>query len=238
MPLLFGLLFSASGLAVLFIFTNIRAAPLALDYDRHLSARLHADEADQLAEYLGRRDSGRAAPAYRLGGRRRTLHARRRLALSPFCGSGRCRTFSRLHGCIAKTMREQVLSCSPNYDPEGFVTARQALLYSGCLLIASLTPALFFYVSAWYFFGALALGDCLLRDGAPLPDPAQPRFGSNAFPGVDPLSSFAPRPTCGRTPMNEQQAQFPAHALSLAFRQPLCATVVVLMLLRGPAVAP
>jgi protoheme IX farnesyltransferase len=45
-----------------------------------------------------------------------------------------------------------------NNDPEGFVTARQALLYSGCLLIASLTPALFFYVHAWYFFGALALG--------------------------------------------------------------------------------
>ena len=45
-----------------------------------------------------------------------------------------------------------------NYDPEGFVTARQAFLYSGCLLIASLMPALFFYVSAWYFFGALALG--------------------------------------------------------------------------------
>ena len=45
-----------------------------------------------------------------------------------------------------------------NYDPEGFVTARQAFLYSGCMLIASLTPALFFYVHAWYFFGALALG--------------------------------------------------------------------------------
>ena len=45
-----------------------------------------------------------------------------------------------------------------NYDPEGFMTARQSLLYSGCLLIASLTPALFFYVHAWYFFSALVLG--------------------------------------------------------------------------------
>ncbi|HEY5742480.1 MAG TPA: hypothetical protein VIS99_08060, partial [Terrimicrobiaceae bacterium] len=45
-----------------------------------------------------------------------------------------------------------------NYDPQGFITSRQALIYSGCLLIASLTPALFFYVHAWYFFGALGLG--------------------------------------------------------------------------------
>ena len=110
-----------------------------------------------------------------------------------------------------------------NYDPEGFVTARQALLYSGCLLIASLTPALFFYVSAWYFFGALALGIAFCATALALSDPARPRFGSNTLSGVDPLSSFAPRVTCGRTPMNEEQAQFLAHAFSLAFcRRPLC----------------
>jgi heme o synthase len=45
-----------------------------------------------------------------------------------------------------------------NYDPEGFVSARQALLYAACLLVISLTPAIFFYVDAWYFFGALILG--------------------------------------------------------------------------------
>jgi protoheme IX farnesyltransferase len=45
------------------------------------------------------------------------------------------------------------------------MTARQALLYSGCLLIASLAPALFFYVHAWYFFSALVLGTAFCAAG-------------------------------------------------------------------------
>ena len=73
------------------------------------------------------------------------------------------------------------------------------------------------------FLWCAGLGHCFLRDGTSLSDPAEPRFGSNTLPRVDPLSSFAPRVTCGRTPMNEEQAQFLAHAASLALcRRPLC----------------
>jgi len=43
-------------------------------------------------------------------------------------------------------------------DSTGFATGRQAFLYSFCLLMASLVPALMGFNHAWYFFGALVLG--------------------------------------------------------------------------------
>jgi len=43
-------------------------------------------------------------------------------------------------------------------DPEGSLTARQALLYSLCLLMVSLLPGLMGFNTPVYFFGALILG--------------------------------------------------------------------------------
>lgn len=43
-------------------------------------------------------------------------------------------------------------------DPGGYATGRQAFLYSLCLLMASLMPALMGFNAVWYFFGALVLG--------------------------------------------------------------------------------
>ncbi|MFZ4597732.1 MAG: heme o synthase [Terrimicrobiaceae bacterium] len=43
-------------------------------------------------------------------------------------------------------------------DPDGTLTARQALLYSLCLLLVSLLPGLMGFNSPIYFFGALILG--------------------------------------------------------------------------------
>jgi len=46
----------------------------------------------------------------------------------------------------------------PGDDETGFATGRQAFLYSLCLLMVSLVPALLGFNSAWYFFGVLGLG--------------------------------------------------------------------------------
>lgn len=43
-------------------------------------------------------------------------------------------------------------------DSEGYATGRQAFLYSLCLLLTSLVPALMGFNSVWYFAGALVLG--------------------------------------------------------------------------------
>ena len=43
-------------------------------------------------------------------------------------------------------------------DPEGLMTARQAFLYSLCLLLTTLMPGVMGFNSPLYFFGALALG--------------------------------------------------------------------------------
>ncbi len=155
--LLFGLLFSLSGLAVLFIFTNIRAAFLALiTITIYLFVYTPMKRISSLNTLVG------AIPG----------------ALPPLIGWVAAVGHYTLEGgllfailwfwqmphflAIAWMYREDYAGAGfvmlSNYDPEGFVTARQALLYSGCLLITSLTPALFFYVSAWYFFGALTLG--------------------------------------------------------------------------------
>jgi protoheme IX farnesyltransferase len=47
-------------------------------------------------------------------------------------------------------------------DPEGWATAWQALIYTAALLAVSLLPGLFFYASPWFFFAALALGAAML----------------------------------------------------------------------------
>ncbi len=46
----------------------------------------------------------------------------------------------------------------PNTDEDGASTGRQAINYSGALLLVSLTPALLGLASAVYFFGAFVLG--------------------------------------------------------------------------------
>lgn len=46
----------------------------------------------------------------------------------------------------------------PARDPDGSLTARQALLYSICLLMVTLLPGLMGFNSPLYFFGALILG--------------------------------------------------------------------------------
>lgn len=51
-------------------------------------------------------------------------------------------------GCVMLTAR----------DPDGSLTARQALLYSICLLMVTLLPGLMGFNSPLYFFGALILG--------------------------------------------------------------------------------
>ena len=155
--LLFGLLLSASGLAVLFLFTNIRAAFLAfITIAIYLLVYTPMKRISSLNTLVG------AIPG----------------ALPPLIGWVAAVGHYTLEGgllfailwfwqmphflAIAWMYREDYARAGfvmlSNDDPEGFVTARQALLYSGCLVIASLTPALFFYVHPWYFFGALALG--------------------------------------------------------------------------------
>jgi len=47
-------------------------------------------------------------------------------------------------------------------DPGGWATAWQALIYTAALLAVSLLPGLFFYATPWYFFAALALGAAML----------------------------------------------------------------------------
>jgi len=46
----------------------------------------------------------------------------------------------------------------PASDPDGSLTGRQALLYSLCLVLVSLTPVLAGFNSPWYFFAALLIG--------------------------------------------------------------------------------
>ena len=47
-------------------------------------------------------------------------------------------------------------------DPEGLATSWQSLIYAAALLAVSLLPGLFGYASPWYFFAALALGAAML----------------------------------------------------------------------------
>jgi protoheme IX farnesyltransferase len=47
-------------------------------------------------------------------------------------------------------------------DPDGWATSWQSLIYASALLAVSLLPGLFGYASPWYFFAALALGAAML----------------------------------------------------------------------------
>ena len=153
--LVFSFLFQ--GLAVLFMFTNIRAAVLALiTITIYLLVYTPMKRVSSLNTLVG------AIPG----------------ALPPLIGWVAAVGHYTLEGgllfailwfwqmphflAIAWMYREDYAKAGfamlSNYDPEGFVSARQALLYSACLLLISLTPALFFYVHVWYFFSALALG--------------------------------------------------------------------------------
>ena len=79
--LLFGLLFSVSGLAVLLLFTNIRAALLAfITIAIYVLVYTPMKRISSLNTLVGA-IPGALPPADRLGGRRRTLHARGRPAL-------------------------------------------------------------------------------------------------------------------------------------------------------------
>ena len=113
--LLFGLLFSLSGLAVLFIFTNIRAALLALiTITIYLLVYTPMKRISSLNTLVGA-IPGALPP---LIGWQPLATTRSKAACSlPFCGSGRCPTSSQSHGCTAKTMRGQVLSCFQTMTP-------------------------------------------------------------------------------------------------------------------------
>jgi protoheme IX farnesyltransferase len=155
--LLFGLLFSLSGLAVLMMFTNIRAAFLAvITIAIYLFVYTPMKRISSLNTLVG------AIPG----------------ALPPLIGWVAAVGHYTLEGgllfailwfwqmphflAISWMYREDYAGAGfvmlSAQDPEGFVSSRQALLYASCLLLVSLTPALFFFVYPWYFFAALLLG--------------------------------------------------------------------------------
>lgn len=155
--LLFGLLFSVTGLAVLLIFTNFRTSFLAF-----------ATIAIYILVYT---------PMKRISSLN-TLVGAIPGALPPLIGWVAARGTYDLEGgllfailwfwqmphflAIAWLYREDYAGAGfvmlSGDDPEGAMTGRQAFLYSLCLLMVSLVPALMAFNSPWYFFGALALG--------------------------------------------------------------------------------
>lgn len=155
--LLFGLLMSGAGLAVLLLFTNIRAAFLAF-----------ATIAIYVLVYT---------PMKRMS-TLNTLVGAIPGALPPLIGWVAARGVYQLEGSLlfallwfwqmphflaiawmyrADYARAGCVMLS-NRDPEGYMTGRQAFLYSLCLLTISLLPALLAFNTALYFFGALLLG--------------------------------------------------------------------------------
>ena len=155
--LLFGLLLSIAGLAILYLFTNIRAAFLAF-----------ATIAIYILVYT---------PMKRMS-TLNTLIGAIPGALPPLIGWVAARGHYTLEGgllfailwfwqmphflAIAWMYREDYANAGyimlSKHDEAGYMTGRQSALYSFCLLIASLAPALFFFNSAWYLIGALLLG--------------------------------------------------------------------------------
>ena len=220
--LLFGLLFSLSGLAVLFIFTNIRAALLALiTITIYLFVYTPMKRISSLNTLVGA-IPGALPPliGWVAAVGHYTLEGGLLFAILWFWQMPHFlaiawmyrEDYARSRFCHALQLRSRrIRYCTPG----------AALLRMPSH--SQLDAGPIFLRLCLVFLWRAGLGHCLLRDGAPLSDPAQSRFGSNTLPGVDPLSSFAPRVTCGRTPMNEEQAQFLAHAISLALcRRPLC----------------
>jgi protoheme IX farnesyltransferase len=155
--LLFGLFFSLTGLVVLVLFTNYRAAFLAF-----------ATIAIYILVYT---------PMKRISSLN-TLVGAIPGALPPLIGWVAARGSYHLEGgllfailwfwqmphflAIAWMYREEYVQAGfvmlSGGDSCGLMTGRQAFLYSLCLLMVSLVPALLAFNSVWYFFGALVLG--------------------------------------------------------------------------------
>lgn len=155
--LLFGLLFSLSGIAILGLFVNKSAAFLAFaTIAIYILVYTPMKRHSSLNTLVG------AVPG----------------ALPPLIGWIAARDHYELEGCllfailwfwqmphflaIAWMYREDYASAGcvmiTANDPEGTITARQALLYSICLMLVTLLPALLRFNSSIYFFGALLLG--------------------------------------------------------------------------------
>ena len=155
--LLFGLLFSAAGIAILWLFANPRAAFLAF-----------ATIAIYILVYT---------PMKRMSSLN-TLVGAIPGALPPLIGWVAARGQYDLEGgllfailwfwqmphflAIAWMYRDDYRDAGcvmlTAHDPEGRATSRQALLYTVCLLAASLMPWAMGFNTAAYFLGALALG--------------------------------------------------------------------------------
>jgi len=155
--LLFGLLFSVTGIAILALFANPRAAFLAF-----------ATIAIYILVYT---------PMKRMSSLN-TLVGAIPGALPPLIGWVAARGKSGLEGgllfatlffwqmphflAIAWMYREDYKAGGcimlTDADEDGSTTARQALLYSICLLVVTLLPGVLGFNSAIYFFGALLLG--------------------------------------------------------------------------------
>ncbi len=155
--LLFGLLLCLAGLAVLWIFTNIRAAFLAF-----------ATIAIYVVVYT---------PLKRMT-TLNTLVGAIPGALPPLVGWVAARGVYQLEGsllfmimwfwqmphflAIAWMYKDEYADAGyvmlSRRDHQGYVTSRQAFLYSLCLLIVSVLPALLQFANYWYLAGALLLG--------------------------------------------------------------------------------
>jgi protoheme IX farnesyltransferase len=155
--LLFGLLFSLAGIAILGLFTNLRAAFLAF-----------ATIAIYIIVYT---------PMKRMSSLN-TLVGAVPGALPPLIGWVAARGSYSLEGgllfatlffwqmphflAIAWMFRDDYKAGGcimlTDSDPDGSMTGRQALLYSICLIVVSLLPGFLGFNSPLYFYGALLLG--------------------------------------------------------------------------------
>jgi len=155
--LLFGLFFCATGLAILLLFTNFRAAFLAF-----------ATIAIYILVYT---------PMKRISSLN-TLIGAIPGALPPLIGWVAAQGSYHMQGgllfailwfwqmphflAIAWMYREDYANAGfvmlSGNDPAGLITGRQAFLYALCLLMVSLVPTLMGFNSSWYFLGALVLG--------------------------------------------------------------------------------
>lgn len=155
--LLFGLLFSLAGIAVLALFTNVRSAFLAFaTIAIYILVYTPMKRMSSLNTIIG------AIPG----------------ALPPLIGWVAARGSYSLEGgllfatlffwqmphflAIAWMFRDDYKAGGcvmlTDKDTDGSTTARQALLYSLCLLVITLLPGVLGFNSAVYFFGALLLG--------------------------------------------------------------------------------
>lgn len=158
--LLAGLFLSATGIAILALFTNHRAAFLALaTIAIYILAYTPLKKISPLNTLVG------AIPG----------------ALPPLIGWIAARSHYSLEGCllfailwfwqmphflaIAWMYREDYanggFAMITSRDPDGRATSRQAALYSIFLLLVTLLPALLGFNNPWFFLGALILGAAL-----------------------------------------------------------------------------